>query len=45
MTRIPDFSHIAFRSRSQPAPDGEVWRTAEGIDVKTSYTAEDIKTL
>jgi methylmalonyl-CoA mutase len=45
MTRIPDFSHIAFRSRSQPAPEGEVWRTAEGIDVKPGYTAEDTKTL
>ena len=41
MTRISDFSHIAFRPRSQPAPEAEVWRTAEGIDVK-SGTNQDL---
>ncbi|MCW6508446.1 methylmalonyl-CoA mutase [Lichenifustis flavocetrariae] len=42
MTRIPDFSGIAFAPAGADAPQGgEPWLTAEGIDVKPRYGHSD----
>ncbi|GGC73843.1 methylmalonyl-CoA mutase [Chelatococcus reniformis] len=43
MTRIPDFTALAYKAPHLPAPaaSGEAWTTPEGIDVKSVYTAAD----
>ena len=45
MSRIPDFSTIAFSRASASSPpealQGEPWITPEGIPVKPSYDARD----
>ncbi len=41
-----DFSHIAYSNNNKTSVPGthqETWATAEGIDVKPSFTAEDIE--
>ena len=41
----PDFSKIDYQPAapdSVPAPSGETWKTAEHIDVKPRYTAQDL---
>jgi methylmalonyl-CoA mutase len=45
MTRIPDFTAIGFAPAPVPLTDGEIWRTAEGIDIKPAYTADDTRDL
>ena len=47
MTRIPDFSAIPFSAPegASPKPDGGVWTTPEGIDVKSLYGPEDLEGL
>ena len=45
MSRIPDFTRIAFAPRSTHAPEGEAWRTPEGIAIKPSYGARDTEDL
>ncbi len=44
MSRIPDFSSIAYAPASSPAPDGAAapWLTPEGIPVKPLYGADDL---
>ncbi len=42
MRRIPDFSRTAFVPRSLPLPKGETWRTSEGIEVRPTYTRDDV---
>ena len=44
MSRIPDFSTLAFAQVAMPAPSlgGEPWLTPEEIPVKPIYGAEDI---
>ncbi len=41
MSRIPDFSTIAFASSSVHGCSGPHWDTPEGIEVKCSYWPED----
>ena len=43
MSRIPDFSRIAFATSSAPGCSGPAWTTPEGVKVKCSYWAEDMK--
>jgi methylmalonyl-CoA mutase len=47
MTKIPDFSKIAFSPVAVPAAEGksEPWMTPEGIPIKARYGAEDLKGL
>src|SRR5438094_3507626 len=45
MSRIPDFSTTAFAARTMAVPAGKAWQTAEGIEVKPSYTAQDTNEL
>ena len=47
MSRIPDFSTLAFAQASMPLPPqaGEPWMTPEEIPVKAIYGAEDIADL
>ncbi|WP_018260523.1 methylmalonyl-CoA mutase [Methylobacterium sp. WSM2598] len=48
MTRIPDFSDIAFSAPGEVAPaaaPGEPWMTPEGIPVKGRYGPEDRRGL
>ncbi len=45
MTRIPDFSRIAFAASSVNGGSRDLWRTPEGLDVKSFYTAEDVQGL
>lgn len=42
----PDFSNISFDSFTTPEttkPEGNSWKSPEGIDIETSYTDEDLK--
>ena len=43
MSRIPDFSNIAFAASSVNGCSGPAWTTPEGIDVKCSYWPEDMQ--
>jgi methylmalonyl-CoA mutase len=47
MSRIPDFSRLAFEdvAASAPLAGGEPWATPEGIAVKPAYGAGDIEGL
>jgi methylmalonyl-CoA mutase len=52
MTRIPDFTTVAFDAELSPDPGtgsseatAQVWQTPEGIAVKPAYTGEDIAGL
>ena len=46
MTRIPDFSKVAFADLAAPASaDGAPWPTPEGIAVKSAYAARDLEGL
>ncbi|MGN6747435.1 MAG: methylmalonyl-CoA mutase, partial [Xanthobacteraceae bacterium] len=46
MTRIPDFSQIAFSETPSPAsPTAAPWLTPEGIAVKSAYAANDLEGL
>ncbi|EJW13706.1 Methylmalonyl-CoA mutase [Rhodovulum sp. PH10] len=48
MTKIPDFSKVAFADTAPPAPtgaDAAPWVTPEGIAVKPAYTAPDLDGL
>src|SRR4249920_638773 len=47
MTRIPDFSTVAFTEPSTAAPESTAkpWRTPEDIPVKAVYGPDDIKGL
>jgi methylmalonyl-CoA mutase len=43
MSRLPDFSSIAFEGSSVYGCSGHVWTTPEGIDVKCAYQAADMQ--
>ena len=43
MSRIPDFSNIAFATSSVPGCSGPTWMTPEGLEVKCSYWLADMK--
>src|SRR5262252_214114 len=46
MTRIPDFSKVAFADAPAPAfADAAPWLTPEGIAVKSAYSAGDLEGL
>jgi methylmalonyl-CoA mutase len=46
MSRIPDFTKIAFAESPGPAPaESAPWRTPEGIAVNTNYEAADVEGL
>jgi methylmalonyl-CoA mutase len=46
MTRIPDFTKIAFADTPGPAPAATApWLTPEGIAVKSAYAASDLEGL
>ena len=46
MTRISDFSKVAFADLAAPASaDGAPWPTPEGIAVKSAYAARDLEGL
>jgi methylmalonyl-CoA mutase len=46
MTRIPDFTKVAFADTPGPAPATTApWLTPEGIAVKSAYTAGDVEGL
>ena len=47
MSRIPDFSTLAYERASAPvpAPSGETWATPEGIPVKSIYGPQDVAGL
>ena len=46
MTRIPDFTKVAFADTPGPAPATTApWLPPEGIAVKSAYTAGDIAGL
>ncbi|WCL52978.1 methylmalonyl-CoA mutase [Gimibacter soli] len=46
MSRIPDFTKLAYAPAKDGAPKGgDVWTTPEGIDVKPHYTAADVAGL
>jgi methylmalonyl-CoA mutase len=46
MTRIPDFSKVAFADAAAPASAGGApWLTPEGIAVKSAYVAADLEGL
>jgi methylmalonyl-CoA mutase len=46
MTRIPDFSKVAFVDTAAPASPGAApWDTPEGIAVKSAYGAADLEGL
>jgi len=46
MTRIPDFSKVAFADAAAPASAGSApWLTPEGIAVKSAYAAGDLEGL
>ncbi len=44
MSRIPDFTRLDFLAASSPTSPA-VWRTPEGLDVKSSYSAVDTNCL
>ncbi len=45
MSRIPNFSNIAFETIAPTPPAGgaEPWLTPEGIPVKSGYTESDLE--
>jgi methylmalonyl-CoA mutase len=47
MTQIPNFASIAFTTPNiaPPRPNGDVWRTPEGIPVKNVYAGADLAGL
>jgi methylmalonyl-CoA mutase len=46
MTRIPDFTKVAFADAAGPAPaESAPWLTPEGIAVKSAYAAGDLRGL
>src|SRR5262249_35868894 len=46
MTRVPDFSKVAFADAPAPASAAAApWLTPEGIEVKSAYSASDIDGL
>src|ERR1700741_4824684 len=46
MTRIPDFSNLAFADAAAPASaEAAPWLTPEGIAVKSTYAASDLEGL
>ena len=47
MTSIPDFTKISFERTSGPAAvaDDRTWKTPEGIDLKSSYSVDDVAGL
>ena len=45
MSRIPDFTRIAFAPQSAGAPKGEDWQTPEGIAIKPAFGARDTEGL
>src|SRR6516164_2900151 len=46
MSRIPDFTNVAFADVAVPASAGSApWLTPEGIAVKSAYAARDLEDL
>ncbi|NVJ98084.1 MAG: methylmalonyl-CoA mutase [Alphaproteobacteria bacterium] len=46
MSRIPDFSNVAFKPVASEAADaGDAWQSPEGIAIKPSYGPEDVEGL
>src|SRR3954463_10114349 len=47
MTQIPNFASIAFTKPNiaPPRPNGDVWRTPEGIPVRNVYANADLEGL